>query len=212
MPKHLNNADDFEMVAIERLKPHPNNVNEADTGAVIESIKAHGFYGALVVQRGTCHVVAGNHRLLAAKTLGFSELPVTWITCTDEMAIRLMLTDNRSTRLGRDNPAALAELLTELAGTETGLVGLGFDGDDLDSLINDLSRPNDGDWGETLGGLPDGDKAPFQQMTFTLHDSQVDTINAALDQAKKRGDFAGSLNENSNGNALTRLCETFIHG
>jgi len=141
MPKHLNSADDFEMVPIGRLKVHPRNVNESDLGAIIESIKAQGFYGALVAQRGTNFVCAGNHRLLAARQLGFDTLPVTWIDCDDEMALRVMIADNRTTRLGNDNPAALAELLAELAATETGLgPGLGYDGDDLDQLISDLSR------------------------------------------------------------------------
>ena len=141
MPKHLNSADDFEMVPIGRLKVHPQNVNEADLGAIIESIKAHGFYGALVAQRGTNFVCVGNHRLLAARQLGFDTLPVTWIDCDDETALRVMIADNRTTRLGNDNPAALAELLAELAATETGLgAGLGYDGDDLDQLLSDLSR------------------------------------------------------------------------
>ena len=141
MPKHLNSADDFEMVPIGRLKVHPKNVNEADLGAIIESIKAQGFYGALVAQRGTNFVCVGNHRLLAARQLGFDTLPVTWIDCDDETALRVMIADNRTTRLGNDNPAALAELLAELAATETGLgPGLGYDGDDLDQLLSDLSR------------------------------------------------------------------------
>ena len=140
MPKHLNSADDFEMVPIGRLKTHPRNVNESDLGAIIESIKAQGFYGALVAQRGTNFVCAGNHRLLAARQLGFDTLPVTWIDCDDETALRVMIADNRTTRLGHDNPAALAELLAELAATETGLgAGLGYDGDDLDQLISDLA-------------------------------------------------------------------------
>ena len=211
MPKHLNSADDFEMVPIGRLKVHPRNVNESDLGAIIESIKAQGFYGALVAQRGTNFVCAGNHRLLAAQELGFDTLPVTWIDCDDETALRVMIADNATTRRGHDNPAALAELLAELAATETGLgAGLGYDGDDLDQLLSDLSH--DVDWAESAGALPDGEKAPFQQVTFTLHDSQADTVNAALDQAKKRGNFDGSPNENSNGNALAFICNAFING
>ena len=58
-----------------------------------------------------------------------------------------------------------------------------------------------------------GDREPFQQMTFTLHDDQVDQIKIACDIAKNMGEF-DSPNVNSNGNALSRVCETFItnHG
>jgi hypothetical protein len=64
-----------------------------------------------------------------------------------------------------------------------------------------------------LDGMPElplGDKEPFQTMTFTLHDSQVEQVGAAMDAAKHMGKFIDSPNENSNGNALSRICETFL--
>ena len=172
MPKHLNSADDFEMVPIGRLKVHPKNVNEADLGAIIESIKAQGFYGALVAQRGTNFVCVGNHRLLAARQLGFDTLPVTWIDCDDETALRVMIADNATTRRGHDNPAALAELLAELAATETGLgAGLGYDGDDLDQLISDLSRTgiDANDLNAEWDGMPEFVQEPKAERTIHIH-------------------------------------------
>lgn len=61
--------------------------------------------------------------------------------------------------------------------------------------------------------LASGDRQPFQQMTFTLHDEQAEQVKAAIDAAKAIGVF-NSPNENSNGNALVRVCETFLthHG
>jgi len=70
--------------------------------------------------------------------------------------------------------------------------------------------PSAGEWDEAFGGLPTDDRAPFQQMTFTLHDSQVEQIKVALSVSKSIGDFNGSPNQNSNGNALARICETFV--
>jgi hypothetical protein len=58
--------------------------------------------------------------------------------------------------------------------------------------------------------LPTGDKEPFQQMTFTLHDTQAEQVGAAMNAAKKMGRFIDSPNENGNGNALARICETFL--
>ncbi len=65
-----------------------------------------------------------------------------------------------------------------------------------------------------FGGLPTEDRAPFQQMTFTLHDEQSETVREAMKLAKAQGAFIDSPNENSNGNALARICETYIteHG
>lgn len=63
---------------------------------------------------------------------------------------------------------------------------------------------------EGFGGLPTEDRAPFRQVTFTLHDSQYEQIAEALKLSKGMGAFIDSQNENSNGNALARICETFI--
>ena len=57
-----------------------------------------------------------------------------------------------------------------------------------------------------FSALPDEDRAPFQQMTLTLHDEQAETIREALKLSKGMGEFTDSPNENSNGNALSRIC------
>ncbi len=69
--------------------------------------------------------------------------------------------------------------------------------------------PEESEWADAFDGLPDEDRAPFQQVTFTLHDAQVEQVKRALTAAGKLGDFADSPNENSNGNALAFICETF---
>jgi len=47
-------------------------------------------------------------------------------------------------------------------------------------------------------------------MTFTLHDTQAEQVTEAIRIAKAAGAFVDSPNENSNGNALARICETYI--
>ena len=54
--------------------------------------------------------------------------------------------------------------------------------------------------------LPDGDKSPFQQMTFTLADEQAEIIKSALLKAKSINGPTYD-NENSNGNALFWIVE-----
>ena len=56
--------------------------------------------------------------------------------------------------------------------------------------------------------LPDGDKAPFQEMTFTLANDQAIIIQNALTDIKKSEEYKYVEtfgNENSNGNALYLL-------
>ena len=60
------------------------------------------------------------------------------------------------------------------------------------------------EYGEDFS-LKDGDKAPFQQMTFTLADEQAEQIKNAISDIKQTEEYkyAETMgNENSNGNAL----------
>jgi hypothetical protein len=122
---------------------HPKNVRQGDIGAISESLKAHGQYRAIVVQRSTGHILAGNHTYLAAKHLGWENIAATFVDCTDEQAIKILLVDNRTTDLASYDNAGLIELLKELSVSPTGLVGTAFDGDDLDTLITDLQMELD---------------------------------------------------------------------
>lgn len=60
--------------------------------------------------------------------------------------------------------------------------------------------------------LADGDRAPFRQMTFTVHDEQFEQIESALAKAKEQGGGDSLVNENSNGNALAFICTRFDRG
>jgi hypothetical protein len=147
--------DGAEEVAISRLKFHPRNANQGDLGAVMESVKINGFWGRVVVNRRTGNILAGNHRVMAARELGFENVPVEWVDVDDETELRILVADNRTTRLGIDDETRLSEILAELANTPAGLPGTGFDGDDLDRMSADLA--GGGKFTETRPGdeIPD---------------------------------------------------------
>ena len=196
----------IESVPIDSLKPHPRNIRQGDLGAVIESVKANGCYRPLIVQRGTRHILAGNHLWRALQSLGRQNVDAVFIDCDDARALNIMLADNRTADLGTYDNAGLAELLQGIMSDTGTLLGTGYDGDALDEIIADLGRAPEALFPE----LPSGDKAPFQQMTFTLHDEQAEQVTRALAAAKGMGPYVDSPNENSNGNALARVCETFL--
>ena len=130
--------EQYESVPIGQLAQHPRNPREGDVGAIVESIQHNGFYGAVVAQRSTGHVLAGNHRIKAAHDVGMKEVPVLWVDVDDETALRILLADNRTNDLASYNDESLADLLTELA-ESLGLEGTGYDGDDLDELLEELA-------------------------------------------------------------------------
>jgi hypothetical protein len=95
---------------------------------------------------------------------------------------------------------------------------VGFGEWDWNTLANEWDAEQLEAWGLDLPGfkvnsdklgtefsLPDGDKAPFQQMTFTMADEQAEQIKMAISDIKLTNEYKYSEtfgNENSNGNAL----------
>ena len=133
---------ELETVEIKRLRPHPNNVRQGDIGAVSESLRVHGQYRPIVVQRSTGNILAGNHTWKAAKGLGWKNIDVVWVDVDDNEAVRILLADNRTADLATYDDAALTELLSKLMESDEQLFGTGFDGDDLDQMIDDLTPAN----------------------------------------------------------------------
>lgn len=123
-----------QLVSIDDVRPHPKNVRQGDIGAICESLQAHGQYRAIVVQRSSGHILAGNHTWKAAKQLGWAEITTHFIDCDDDQAMRILLADNRANDLASYDDAALTALLQELAITDNGLAGTLFDNDSLDDL------------------------------------------------------------------------------
>ena len=135
---------EYTIVNIDSVEAHPKNVRQGDIGAISESLKAHGQYRPIVVDKRTNRILAGNHTWRAAKALGWQQISAGYVeTKDDDEALRILLADNRTTDLASYDDSGLAELLKQLADTEIGLEGTLFDGDDLDALLGDLTFTNE---------------------------------------------------------------------
>jgi hypothetical protein len=131
-------AQTYQLVPTAELSLHPANPRRGDIDLISSSISANGFYGAVVAQRGTGHILAGNHRWMAAQRDGLPDVPVIWVDVDDDRALRILLTDNRTGDLaGYDNPALL-DLLDALAISPDALAGTGYDDAALDDLRADV--------------------------------------------------------------------------
>lgn len=118
---------ELEMVAVGLLKEHPKNANHGDVEAIGRSVSESGFYGAVVVQRSTGYILAGNHRYRVAVEKGLREVPVTWVDVDAIGAVRIMLADNETARRGHMDLAAQDALIQELKVVDPELKGSGFD-------------------------------------------------------------------------------------
>src|SRR4051812_17007777 len=113
----------IERVDTGTLTCHPRNARRGDINMIAESLEANAQYAPLIVQRSTGYVLAGNHTLLAARQLSWPDIDATYIDVTDEQAVRIMLSANKtSDAAGYDDPS-LVDLLAGLPD----LGGTGFD-------------------------------------------------------------------------------------
>lgn len=197
-------ADHVERRAIEALIPYVNNArthSDAQVAQIAASMKEWGWTNPILVDE-TGLIIAGHGRVMAARKLGLTEAPVMvakgW---TEAQKKAYVLADNQLAA----NAGWNAELLsTELKGLDASgfdLTLLGFG--DLGALLNTASELED------MPDLPSGDRGPFQQMTFTLHDDQVEAVRRAMTLATADGPYDGSPNANGNGNALARICAEY---
>lgn len=129
---------EFEQVELDRLCLHPSNPRSGDIALIGESIRANGFFGAIVAQRSTGRILAGNHRWKAAKAEGKETVPVAWVDVDDEHATRILLADNRTNDVASYDERQLAGLLAEL-NESCGLEGTGYKPEDLEQLLADIS-------------------------------------------------------------------------
>lgn len=122
------------------IEPHPENANVGNVEAIKESIKVNGFYAPIIVQATTGYIIAGNHRFRAATELGYEQVPVVYLDVDDDEAKRIMVADNRTTRMGHDDTELLTKLLEDLGDTELGLMGTGFTHAELQTLMDQAEK------------------------------------------------------------------------
>lgn len=183
---------------IAEIKPNPNNPRIIKDDKFKKLMQSMIDFPDMLNKRplfcvtdkdGLIFPLGGNMRLRAAKELKLKTLPVVladdW---TEEQRKEFIIKDN-----------------------------VGYGEWDWSDLANNWHSEDLEDWGLDIPGynnvedlgenftLPDGDKSPFQQMTFTLADEQAEQIKNAIEEIKRTEEYkyAETMgNENSNGNAL----------
>jgi hypothetical protein len=140
-------------VPVGTLSEHPANPRRGDVATIEESIRAHGFVGAVYAQESTGRIIAGNHRHRMAAQLGHATVPVIWLDVDEDQAVRLMLVLNRTEdRAGYDD-RVLLEALLEL-GDLDGTTYTHGDVEDLQVLLDDGAWDSPPDPGEPDTGDP----------------------------------------------------------
>ena len=147
----------------------PGNPRQGDIGAVSESMRVNGIYQPVIVNRGThtgrpMEVIAGNHRVQAAQQLGMSTIPAVILDVDDEAAARIALADNRTSDLANYDTDALVLMLQQLPD----LTGTGYDGDDLDDLLQDTAVPDFAPDDDGMASLDSLNPKPCQKCGYDV--------------------------------------------
>ena len=179
---------------INEIKPNPNNpriIKDVKFKQLVKSIQDFPQMLELrpIVIDENNMVLGGNMRLKACIEAGMTDVPVIHANnLTEEKKREFIIKDN--VQFGSHDWSELANNWDVDLIQEWGLDIIGFDN------VEDL--------GEGFS-LPDGDKSPFQQMTFNLADEQAIQIKNAIEEIKRTEEYKyveTMGNENTNGNAL----------
>ena len=126
----------IQQIEIDKVIPYEKNPRKNQAvDKVAQSIKDFGFQQPIVVDKNMV-VIVGHTRLMGAKQLGHTHVPVVKADLDEAKAKAYRIADNRVNEdSGWDNDLLQAEL-NELLAFDMDLNATGFTNDELDSLFN----------------------------------------------------------------------------
>ena len=144
----------IEQVAVTALIPYAKNSrthDDAQVAQIAASIKEFGWTNPILVD-GERGIIAGHGRLMAARKLGMTEVPVIELkNLTPTQKKAYIIADNRLALNAGWNDQLLTIELNELLADKFSLDLLGFNADELNALLNPV---------EINEGLVDEDEVP----------------------------------------------------
>lgn len=196
----------FEMRQVADLKnweQNPRTILKKEFERLKAQIQQLGVYKTLLVNQDNI-VLGGNMRLRAFQELGLKEVMCGVVQTENEaQMLEYALSDNDQAGVTDEQAVAQLAMLhpinSELYAIHSRPAKL------LQTALQELSP----DGKDDQFGLPDGEKEPFQQMTFALADEQVKLIKQALEKGKEIGGETFG-NENTNGNALYWIVKQWL--
>jgi hypothetical protein len=193
----------YIVLPIGKLKPNPENPRVVKDNKFKQLVKSIQEFPQMleirpIVVNADMIVLGGNMRLKACKDAGLTEVPTIIVDdFTPDQEKEFIIKDNLGYGEWDFNTLQLEWDMDKLQDWGLDLPGFDVDGGNFDEKFN----------------LPEGDKAPFEQITFTLSTEQAERIKWALQQAKKTEDFdylETFGNTNTNGNAIYLIVAKWV--
>jgi len=195
---------ELRRVPANQLLPNPKNWRrhpESQMNA-LRGVLAEVGYADAVLARETPDGLMLIDGHLRAETVGAEPIPVLVLDVNEAEADLILATLDPLAGMAQTDGEALTDLIATLE----------IQSEAINEMLRALVEENgifDVQAGE-MPVLPTGDKSDHEQITFSLSTEQAETVREALDKSKDMGDFGDTGNENTNGNALARLCEVYL--
>lgn len=181
-------------VKVDKVKSNPKNprlIKDDKFKKLVKSIKDFPEMETVrpIVVNKDMIILGGNMRYKAMIECGYKEVNVEVVDWSEQKQNEFIIKDN----------VGFGEWEWEMVANEWDEIELKDWGLDLPVFTKDSDEFG------TDFNLPEGDKSPFQQMTFTLADEQAIQIKNAIEEIKRTEEYKYCEtmgNENSNGNAL----------
>lgn len=138
-------------VPVGELTLHPMNARTHNLPRLMESLKAHGQFAAVVRQASSGFVIKGNGTTKAARALGLDTLDVVTLDVDDDQARRILAIDNKASDDSGYDASDLSALLQSFEQFD----GTGYTPDDLTQLLAQIA-PTPGAAGDSAR-LDEGD-------------------------------------------------------
>lgn len=188
---------------LSKIKPNPNNprvIRDERFKKLVQSIKDFPKMmemRPMIIDEDNV-ILGGNMRYMALQFLGYKEISDNWVMkfddLTEEQKDEFIIKDNN--QFGDYDWELIQDDWLDKPLESWGVDFPGFEYSEDEMEIN----------------LPTGSKEPFQQMTFTLSDKQVQVVKNAMKVIKQSEDFNNSNfdNKNSNGNAIYLIVKQWV--
>lgn len=200
------------------LLPNPWNTNSVPPEAMeklVASLKRHGFVKPVVCRDldGDLQILGGEHRVLAARELGYTVPVAVLYNVSDEKAKEIGLIDNA--RYGEDDAYELSELLSELGGIqlmseflpfgegEIAALSTNIDDDEIENLLSD--EPEDTE----IDDKPVKPTKTHQIMRFKVPVQDADAITDLIEKIMSDQSFDEADSLTNAGDALVWLAQEY---
>ena len=183
-------SKELTKVHIKDVEPHPKNPRLGNIDGIVDAINNVGFLDPITVQKSTGYVIAGSHRLAAAKKVGMKRIPAYIVDMSDEDALNHLLASNK---LSDDSDYDM-EALSDVLGGLDDLTGSGYADHEVDMVARRAAWAAEGDSTPAPVQPEEEDDAPaptfaaltHRSMTFTFPADVFDAFAAGCREGRDR--------------------------